>query len=179
MLLYDTEGNCGLRGSAGLGDGDAGNVGALRKVHHLCQIILAEVVAGEDDTGFVFGQDELVVQCLEGATGTEVGAAYADYHHEVYAAPVPVVTHGLALGDELLGSAVGKVFPAKEVVAGPVAGGEDVIGLQGLLLVVFQICVLNEGIATAEIYFYHILEQLFLKRHPGAGGGEALPAEGV
>ena len=85
VLLYDSECNCRLRGGSRFGNHYASCVTYRCQVHKLRDVILAEVISGENYLGNSFRTHETVAKGLYGAACTQIRAAYAYYYYELHA----------------------------------------------------------------------------------------------
>ena len=158
ILLHDAEGDGRLRGGAGLGDHDAGDVAFGAQVHEFGEVFLGEVVAREDDLGGVLlGQllCEVVAQGFDGALRAEIGSADADGDHQIHALGLPVVPDGLAVRDEAFRRLGRQVLPAEEIIPRAVSGDQHVECLEGLAHILLIFVSVHETVATFYVNFYH------------------------
>ena len=118
LLLQQAEGQGCLGGGSTLRDVDDAETLALQVFCEFKQIVLADVVSGEEDGGIlaVLHQPaERVAQCLDDGACTQIGAADASHDHH-FALPAQRVGHGLHLVEERGRDASGQMQPTKEVV---------------------------------------------------------------
>ena len=161
IVFHDTERNRGFGGGSGLGDDHASGVALPDEIHELCEIVLAEVVAGEYHAHLALGADELMGESLDCAAGAEIASADADDYCQVHSTILPVCLYGLAVSDEAFGSIDRKSLPTEEIVSGTFFTFEDVEGVKCLAKVFFVIRFFYEGAAAPQFNFYHMSRVYF------------------
>ena len=101
---------------------------------------------------------------LDGATRSEIGAAYSDYYHKVHSAGSPVITDGFAILYKAFRNVYRKGLPAQEIIAGALFTLKFVECGEGLLHVCVVFFLFNEGVASPERNLYHIVEALDIRK---------------
>ena len=119
LFLEETEGQCGLRGGAALGNVDHTEFAVAEVFAKFEEIVFADVVAGKEDNGIgaVVGEPfELVAECLNHSARSEVGTADTCNDNRV-AMLTQCGSAGFDFAEEFGGDGRRKVHPAEEVVA--------------------------------------------------------------
>ena len=120
LLLEETESECGLGGGAALGDVDHTELAVAEVLAEFVEVVLADVVAGEEDdrVGAVVGEPfELVAECFDDGAGSEIGTADAGDDDGV-AVFTKSGGAGFDFGEEFGGDGRGEMHPSEEVIAG-------------------------------------------------------------
>ena len=130
LLLEKTESKCRLSGGTRLGDIDYAKFLVFQIVSQFCKIILADIVAGKEDSGILVILDKpgkRVAQRLDDRTGTEIAAADTGHHHYL-ALGAECVGHGLDAVEKLGCDAGWQMEPSQEVVTGASAFFQALLG---------------------------------------------------
>ncbi len=119
LPLQQTERERSLGGRARLRDVDHAKLLTLQVSGELCEVVLADIVAGKQDCRILLianQPSEAVAQSLDDSACAKIGTADAGDHHHL-ALLAQRVSHSLHTVEKLIGDLCGQVEPSQEIIA--------------------------------------------------------------